>query len=447
MQVNADFPAPFQVLFEPRRYKVLYGGRGGGRSWACARALLLKGVQSPIRVLCARELQNSISDSVHRLLADQISGLGLDAYYQVQMARILGTNGTLFSFEGIKNNVTKIKSYEGIDYCWVEEAHKVSRNSWSILIPTVRKENSEIWMTFNPELETDYTYLRFVKEKDDSQMLVIKTTWRDNPFFPEVLMREMEAEKARDYDSYLNIWEGFCRQVLEGAVYAKELRKAQEEERICTVPWVREAPVDVFFDLGRADATAIWFAQRVAMQYRILHYYAATGEDIIHYVKYLQNREYVYGTVWLPHDAYAKQLGTKRSIQEIVHSHGFKTQKVPKLSLTDGINAARLILPNCYFDEDGCEEGIQALRHYRYKVVDGQYSNEPLHDWASDGADSFRYLAIAFRERGGSVATAVLEKLQSIAAQVVARKQNEAADDPWAYGGKESKNRGTSWMR
>jgi phage terminase large subunit len=300
-------------------------------------------------------------------------------------------------------------------------------------------------MTFNPELETDYTYTRFVKESDAANSLVIKTTWRDNPFFPDVLMREMEAEKLRDYDSYLNIWEGFCRQVLEGAVYAKELRKAQEEGRICSVPWVREAPVDIFFDLGRADATAIWFAQRVAMQYRVIDFYSATGEDIIHYIKYLQNREYIYGTCWLPHDAYAKQLGTKRSIQEIIKSHGFKTEKVPKLSPTDGINAARLIFPNCWFDEDRCEEGIQALRHYRYRVIDGQYSNEPLHDWASDAADAFRYLAVAFRDRKPSVVAAVWDKLTALKEQVRAEKQEEL--DAWAMGGRESRDRGTSWMR
>jgi phage terminase large subunit len=382
---------------------------------------------------------------VHRLLADQISGLGLDSFYEVQASRILGQNGTNFSFEGIKNNITKIKSYEGIDICWVEEAHKVSRNSWGILIPTVRKEDSEIWMTFNPELETDYTYKRFVKEADESLSLVIKTTWRDNPFFPDVLMKEMEAEKARDYDSYMNIWEGFCRQVLEGAVYAKELRKAQEEGRITRVPWGREAPVDVFVDLGRADATAMWFAQRLTMQYRLIDFYSATGEDIIHYIKYLQNREYIIGKVWLPHDAFAKQLGSKRSIQEIFKEYGFKIERVPKLSLTDGINAARLIFPNCWFDEDRCEEGIQALRHYRYRIVDGQYSNEPLHDKASDPADAFRYLAVGFRDRQTGVATKVLEKLVALSEQRDQRKRDEY--DEWMMGGRETRARGTSWMR
>src|SRR5215471_681087 len=442
MQINADFPAPFQILFEPRRYKVLYGGRGGGRSWACARAFLLKATQTPLRVLCARELQNSISDSVHRLLADQISGLGLDTFYEVQNARILGKNGSAFSFEGIKNNITKIKSYEGIDICWVEEAHKVSRNSWGILIPTIRKEDSEIWMTFNPELETDYTYMRFVKEQDPAQMLVIKTTWRDNPFFPDVLMREMEAEKARDYDSYLNIWEGFCRQVLEGAVYAKELRKAQEEGRICSVPWVREAPVDVFFDLGRGDATSIWFAQRIAMQFRILDYYSATGEHIAHFIKELQNREYTYGTVWLPHDARAKTLGSKRTIEETVRSSGFKVQIVPRMSLIDGINAARLIFPNCWFDEDKCSDGIQSLRHYRYRIIDGQYSNEPLHDWSSDAADAFRYLAVGLRERRSTSAETVLDRLTKLTSNIVRQREYEMGDKPrWSLGGR------TGWMK
>jgi phage terminase large subunit len=182
------------------------------------------------------------------------------------------------------------------------------------------------------------------------------------------------------------------------------------------------------------------------MQYRVIDFYMATGEDIIHYIKYLQNREYIYGTVWLPHDAYAKQLGTKRSIYEIIKSHGFRCEKVPKLSLTDGINAARLIFPNCYFDEDRCEEGVQALRHYRYRVIDNQYSNEPLHDWASDAADAFRYLAVAFRDRKPNSVLAVFEKLTSLTAQAVARKEDELGD-AWAYGGRSSKDRGTSWMR
>lgn len=415
--IEPEFPAPLQCLFEPKRYKVLWGGRGAGRSWGVARALLIQGVQSPKRVLCAREFQNSMSESVHRVLADQISRLGMNYLYEVQQARIIGRNGTGFWFEGIKNNVNRIKSYEGIDICWVEEANNVSRFSWGVLIPTIRKEGSEIWITFNPELEEDYTYKRFVKEKDDS-MSVVHMTYRDNPWFPDVLRDEMERDRARDEDYYNNVWEGRCLQILEGAIYARELRKAQQEGRICTVPYDPEVPVDTFWDLGRADNTAIWFAQRVAMQYRILAYYEASGTKIPmddptggvnHFLRECQSRGYVYGTFHLPHDAKAKRLGSKRSIEEIIRQAGYRVRIVPKLSIPDGINAARLIFPNCYFDEVNCEDGLNRLRHYRYRVVDGHLSNEPLHDDASDGADAFRYLALGMKNP--RPASNVLERL------------------------------------
>ena len=393
---DALFPAPLQCLFQPKRTKVLWGGRGAGRSWGVARALLLIGSERAIRVLCVRELQNSISESVHKLLADQIVALGLEAFYDVQVGRIIGRNGTTFAFEGIKNNTSKIKSYEGIDRCWVEEANKVSRSSWEVLIPTIRKEGSEIWLTFNPELDTDYTYQRFVMSPSE-QSVVVKMTWRDNPWFPDVLRVEMEDLKARDPDAYLNVWEGHTRQQLEGAVYAKELRRATAEGRICAVPWDREWPVDTFWDLGRAAATAIWFAQRVAMQFRILAYFSDVQEDITYYIRECQNRGYTYGTFFLPHDAAAKSLGSKRTIEEMVRQAAYRVRIVPKQSLTDGINAARIIFPNCWFDETGCEDGLDALRHYRYRVVEGQLSNEPLHDWASDGADAFRYMAVALK--------------------------------------------------
>lgn len=382
----------------------MYGGRAAGRSWGCARALLLIGAGRPIRVLCARELQNSIADSVHKLLGDQVSNLGLEHIYDIQVSRIVSRPGavpggqTSFSFEGIKNNVTKIKSYEGIDYCWVEEANKVSRNSWEVLLPTVRKENSEIWLTFNPELESDYTYQRFVlRPSDDSY--VVKMTWRDNPWVPQVMLREMEDLKARDYETYLNVWEGFTRQVLEGAVFAKELQRAQVESRICSVPWNRETPVDTFWDLGKRDMTCIWFAQRVAMQYRILEYYEDSGEDIQHYLRQLQNREYTYGTHYLPHDAKEKRLGQARTIEQLIRAVYAGVRVVPRIPhKVNAINAARVIFPNCYFDEKACADGLGRLRHYRYRVVDGQLSEEPLHDENSHGADAFMTLAQSLKE-------------------------------------------------
>ena len=382
----------------------MYGGRAAGRSWGCARALLLIGAGRPIRVLCARELQNSIADSVHKLLSDQISNLRLEHIYEIQASRIISRPGsvpggqTSFSFEGIKNNITKIKSYEGIDYCWVEEANKVSRNSWEVLLPTVRKEDSEIWLTFNPELETDYTYQRFVLNPSDDSF-VVKMTWRDNPWVPSVMLKEMEDLKNRDYDTYLNVWEGFTRQVLEGAVFAKELQRCQIENRITKVPWNRETPVDTFWDLGRRDMTCIWFAQKVALQYRIVEYFEESSEDIQYYLRQLQAREYTYGTHWLPHDAKAKQLGQARTIEQLVRAVYASVRVVPRIPhKVNAINAARIIFPNCWFDEKACADGLERLRHYRYKVSEGQLSEEPLHDENSHGADAFMTLAQSLKE-------------------------------------------------
>jgi len=394
-----EFPEPLKCLFEPKRFVVLWGGRGAGRSWGVARALLLIGRTRPIRVLCARELQKSISDSVHKLLSDQIEAMGLGAFYEIQKAGIYGQNGTSFSFEGIKNNINKIKSYEGIDFCWVEEAVNVSERSWGVLIPTIRKPGSTIIITFNPELETDYTYRRFVLNPDPEVTSVVKMNWRDNPWFPETLKIDLENDKKRDYDLYLNVWEGHCLQQLKGAIYAKEMRMATEDGRITRVPYDPSVPVDTFWDLGRADKTAIWFAQRVAMQVRVLGYYEESGEDITHFIRELQSRKYVYGRHWLPHDAKAKRLGSQKTIQEILAaSWPSQVSIVPKLSVEDGINAARIFFPTVWFDESECAEGLNALRHYRYSMIDGQRSDKPLHDWSSDGADAFRYMAIAMKQ-------------------------------------------------
>lgn len=372
---------------------MLYGGRGAGRSWGVARALLIEGTTKPLRVLCARELQNSITESVHKLLSDQIEALGLEDFYEVQVSRIIGKNGSGFFFEGIRNNVTKIKSYEGVDRCWVEEANKVSKASWEVLIPTIRKAKSEIIITFNPELETDYTYQRFVLEPPEDSF-VVKMTWRDNPWFPEVLRQEMLDLKARDEDAYLNVWEGFCRQILDGAVFAKELRLTQEENRITRVPWVKEIPVDVFFDLGRSDNTAMWFVQKVAMQYRFLHFHQMSGFDITGPLEYCQHLPYLYGTFYLPHDAAHERVETRLSVIGTVRKTGRTAKLVPKVTKVTKLNLARMIFNQCWFDGIGCQDGLKALREYKFQLVNGQVTSLAKHDSASDGADAFQYFAV-----------------------------------------------------
>lgn len=394
----ADFPEILEPLFAAARYKILYGGRGGAKSWGIARALLILGAQRKLRILCARETMRSISESVHHLLETQIDALGLRSRYTVEKASIKGINGTEIIFAGLRLNVANIKSTEDVDIVWVEEAQAVSKHSWETLIPTIRKAGSEIWASFNPELETDDTYRRFVVSPPPGAV-VIKLNWRDNPWFPDVLRAEAEHLQATDPDAYDHVWEGNCIRNVEGAVYAKELRALDQSGRICRVPYDASKPVHTFWDLGWADETAIWFAQVVGFEYRLIDYLQASRESLADYLRELQRRSYVYGTDYLPHDARAGQLGTGKSIEDLMRAAGRKVQIVPRLSVADGINAARTIFPQCWFDAERCADGLQALRHYRYGIIQtlGSPTREPLHDWASHGSDAFRYFAVGIK--------------------------------------------------
>lgn len=205
------FEIPEKLLFfltEKKRYKVAYGGRGSAKSWTVARCLILFSLKSKIRVLCTRQLQTSIKDSVHKLLSDSIQSMGLDAFFDITRETIRCTEtDSEFIFKGIQNNINEIKSIEGIDYCWVEEAQSVSEESWSILIPTIRKEGSEIWVTFNPDREEDATYQRFIAKKPPDSIVAL-VNYYDNAWFPDVLQKEMEYDKEVDYGKYEHIWLG-----------------------------------------------------------------------------------------------------------------------------------------------------------------------------------------------------------------------------------------------
>jgi phage terminase large subunit len=399
MELELDFPEKLDFLFQPSRYKILYGGRGSGKSWGVARALIAKAVQNPIRVLCARELQNSISDSVIALLADQVKAMGLDNFFDVQRSAIYGKNGSEFSFAGLKHNVTSIKSFEGVDVCWIEEGQAVSKTSWETLIPTIRKPGSEIWVTFNPDLDTDETYKRFVVNPPTSA-IVRKVNWDDNPWFPDVLREELDQLKSKDPDAYLNVWEGHTRQMLDGAVYANEIRKAQEESRIKDFPIDKSIAVSTFWDIGWADMTSIWFVQTIpGGEVRIVDFYQNCQKTIDHYVHVLENKGYVYKDWWLPHDAENKNM-TGKSVKDILEGMGKPVRITPKLSVADGINAARTLLNRAFIHETNCADGMQNLRHYRYDVDPNtkMFSNKPLHDQHSHAADAFRYVAVGLDE-------------------------------------------------
>lgn len=201
---------PEKALFlitKKARYKVLQGGRGSAKSWSMGIAAVVVALQSKKRILCTRQLQKSIKDSIHKLLADCIHSLGFDAYFTITQNEIRCYNGSEFIFAGVQNNVTEIKSMEGIDICICEEAQTMSAESWEILIPTIRKEGSEFWIAFNPDSLQDPTYQKFVVNPPDD-CITVQMNYTDNPFFPDVLRQEMEYCKRTDYVKYQHIWEG-----------------------------------------------------------------------------------------------------------------------------------------------------------------------------------------------------------------------------------------------
>ena len=218
----------------PARYKAYHGGRGGGKSQSFAQALIVKGAERPMRFLCGREIQRSIKDSVKLLIDDKIRQHGLDNFYTSTETEIRGKNGTLFLFAGLKTNPEALKSMEAIDVCWIEEANTISQKSLDLLIPTIRKPNSELWFSWNPDSPNDPVDVMFMGLNPPSNSIIRKVTWRDNPYFPDVLRQEMERDKAVNLAKYEHIWEGGYDLTLEKRVLRriKENATATEQEAV-----------------------------------------------------------------------------------------------------------------------------------------------------------------------------------------------------------------------
>jgi phage terminase large subunit len=399
--MSVQFPAKLEFLFRPARYKVAHGGRGSAKSWGFARALLILGAQEPTRVLCAREVQKSIKDSVHRLLNDQIQALGLGQFYEVLETEIRGANGTIFLFAGLaQHTVESIKSFEGVDIVWVEEAQVVTKRSWDVLTPTVRKDDSEIWLSLNPDMETDETYQRFVA-KPPKDAVVVQMNWRDNPWFPEVLERERQDTLRRDPDNYDNIWEGVPRRVSEGAIYKLEIERLYADKRARPVPYDPLLLVDTVWDLGWNDSMAIGFFQRTHAELRCIDYLEESHQTLDWYVAQIEKRRYRFGKDFIPHDGRAKDFKTGKSTEEILKAMGRKVHVLPAMNVEEGIKNARMVFPRTYFDEGKTERLLECLKRYRRTINKSTHEPDgPMHDEYSHGADMFRYAAQAVEMMG-----------------------------------------------
>jgi phage terminase large subunit len=394
MQLTIDLPRKARdALVPPARFKVLYGGRDSAKSWSIARYLLARGRAKPERILCTREIQKSIAESVHQLLKDQVGVLGLEDFYEVQQNYIKGANGTQIAFHGLSGQTaTSIKSFEGTTLCWVEEAQTITKRSWDLLEPTIRAPSSEILISFNPDMDTDETYKRFVVNTPPDA-IVTKINWTDNPWRSQVLDAAREKMRTEAPDDYAHIYEGECRPAVEGAIYYNEVSKLRSSGRLCNVPYDPMLKVHVITDLGFNDYMSLILVQRLGSEIRIIRYIEDRMRYIPSYHQELTDLKLNYGKLYLPHDGKAKHV-TGSSAQEQFQALGWDVEIIPDIGLEQGIRKTREVFPRFYIDKTHAGDLVSRLGRYRRRVNSEGQASTPVHDDESHGADGTRYLAI-----------------------------------------------------
>jgi len=390
-----------QFLFKPARYKVARGGRGSGKSWSFARAILLRCAQQKTRVLCTREIQKSIQQSVHQLLTDQIESLGLTGIFEVLQTEIRGPHGSCIYFSGLSDiTATALKSFEGVDICWCEEAQAISAKSWKTLTPTIRKEGSEIWVTYNPELETDATHEMFVTSPPPDCVNVL-LNYNDNPYFPAVLEAErVHAEATMRVDDYRHTWLGMCKPAVDGAIYFDAMSQSIAGGRIRKVPHDGSLKTHVVFDLGMADSMTLILVQKVASEVRVIHYIEGNQRILADYSAELKSlrlddQPMNWGNIYLPHDGFHVRHQSGKDDATILQGLGWSVEKVPSTSINSGIDRLRELFPRIYFDKERTARLVECLKRYRWNIsAKTGEAVRPLHDEYSHGADVARYLGL-----------------------------------------------------
>lgn len=404
---EVSLPEWAECLLHPGpRYTVLHGGRGSAKSMSVGTILPIRGASSPLRILCCREIQQSIEESVKSMLSSRIADMGLNSFYDVQKKEINGANGSKIIFRGLSDiTADSIKSLDNIDIVWVEEAQALSQRSLDLLLPTIRKDTSEIIMTMNPEMDTDPVYKTFIA-KPPANARVIQVNWDKNPFWNNALEAERLRSKTDDPDRYEHIWEGVPMSATSGAIYAKEMHALAVNKRIRPIAEDPVLTTHAIFDLGVADLTSITIAQADISGLRVLAFHEDHGLSLKDYSDWLLNNGWGHVTVWLPHDGRARSLHTGMSSESLMRSYGWQVQIVPSLPVETGIQTARAALKQAFIsDGDDCDVLLEHLRRYARSK-----SGHPQHDEHSHAADSFRYTCIAM-----SHFKAVAEQRQKVA--------------------------------
>ena len=406
--IDLTIPEQYKELFQPSkawRHLVYKGGRASGKSTQIAISRLLKGSQKKLRGLCTREIQNSIQESVYKLLCDQIDKMGLNDWQKFNDRLVNRRTGSEIFFKGLHNNIQSIKSIEGIDWCWVEEAQSVSAESINTLIPTIRKEGSELIWSYNPLTEHDAVQ-ELIVDKADERTYVrhINSDEVEQLLSPEIIA-EREKMKVDNPDMYAHVWLGQPLTSKTGTVFGKQIAQAEIDGRIGSVPYDASAGTYTAIDLGIGDSTAIWWFQMVGQEIHFIDHYESSGEELGHYISIIKNKPYNYTTHFLPHDAKQRELQTGLTRVEFFENNGIHNVEVLRpTNFTlgqDDINMiARPKFSKVWIDREKCARGLQCLRayHYEYDEKNKLLKDKPEHDWSSHSSSAFIYALMAAQE-------------------------------------------------
>ncbi len=417
--LQIDLPPKLIPVFSGKAdVRGAYGGRGSGktRSFAemsAARAIMLAEEGQEGIILCGRQWQNSLEDSsMSEVKLAITSEPALAQYFDIGEKYIRTRDGRItYSFSGLERNIDSVKSKARILLCWVDEAEPVTEESWSVLLPTLREEDSELWVTWNPKRKKSATNRRF-RETKDPLYKIVRLNWSDNPKFPEKLNRERLRDLAERPESYGHVWNGEYVTAMDGAYLARQLAEAREQGRIGVVPADPNLTIQAFADIGgtgaRADNFVLWFAQFVGPQVRVLDHYEKQGQPLSAHLIWMRERKYTPGrvsTIWLPHDG-----DTKDRVIDVSYRTGFEgaeysVEVVPNQgrgAASTRISSARRVFPSVWFNEATTSPGIEALGWYHEKRdPEREIGLGPEHDWSSHSADAFGMMALVYESTLG----------------------------------------------
>lgn len=402
-------PKPSHLCWRLSATRAHGGGEGSGKSQFFADLLVASAIRKPgFRGLCCREVQKSLKESAKRLIEQKIQAHGLGTLFDVQESVIKTPGGGLIAFAGLQDHTSEsIKSYEGFDVAWIEEAQTVSEKSMNLLRPTIRAPGSEIWASWNPRRQGDAIDKMLRGAELPTNATVVQANWKDNPWFPAELEQERLDCIRQQPDQYGHIWEGDYVTVAEGAYFARDLAQARTEGRLTELAADPLLQYRAYWDIGVRDSTSIWIAQTSGQTIKVLDYYEASGQPLAAHLNWLRSKGYGSALCVLPHDGAKHDAITAVRFEDHIRSAGFECQTVEnqgKGAAMKRVETARRLFSRIWFDAKKCEGGLAALGWYHEKKDEARNIGlGPEHDWSSHAADAFGLMCVAYEEPSAPV--------------------------------------------